>query len=382
MNANRALPASPVRVARVEAFVLRSPIETPVQTSFGVMHDRPALFVRVEDHDGAHGWGEVWCNFPSCGAEHRARLIDTVLAPLLTSRAFEHPMEAFGFLGARTSVLALQSGEPGPFAQCIAGLDLALWDLCARRAGQPLWRYLGGTTDEVSVYASGINPTQPERLAAQRRDDGYRAFKLKIGFGEARDLANLQAMRELLGPLAPLMADVNQAWDLAESLRMAPRLAPFDLRWLEEPMRADRPWAEWRQLADACPVPLAGGENLAGSDAFAVAVASGSFRVLQPDLAKWGGISGCWPVVEHARAAGLRYCPHYLGGGIGLLASAHVLAAQGGSGLLEVDANPNPLRTDVAPVFSRPNEGRCRLGESPGIGEIPDIASLARTLTG
>ncbi|MCC2676318.1 MAG: Mandelate racemase/muconate lactonizing protein, partial [Ramlibacter sp.] len=152
------LPAAPVHPARVEAFVFRCPIATPVRTSFGTMHDRPAVFVRVEDADGAVGWGEIWCNFPSCGAEHRARLLDTVLAPLATSRSFTGPAEAFEWLSARTAVLAIQSGEPGPIAQVIAGIDLALWDLCARRAGQPLWRYLGGTRDEVVAYASGINP--------------------------------------------------------------------------------------------------------------------------------------------------------------------------------------------------------------------------------
>lgn len=380
MTASRPLPSAPVRPVRVQAFVLRSPIETPVQTSFGIMYDRPALFVRVEDADGTQGWGEVWCNFPSCGAEHRARLVDTVLAPLLTAQAFADPKQAFDHLTQRTAVLALQSGEPGPFAQCIAGLDLALWDLCARRAGLPLWRYLGGSSDEVEVYASGLNPTAPERVVEQRRSEGYRAFKLKIGFGEDRDIGNLTTLRHLLGPEAPLMADVNQAWDPEQAQRMAPLLARFGLGWLEEPLRCDRPWSEWQQLAAACSVPLAAGENVMGPESFALAVASGALRVLQPDLAKWGGISGCWPVVEWARAAGLRYCPHYLGGGIGLLASAHVLAAHGGEGMLEVDANPNPLRTELAPVFSAPVEGRCRLGDAPGIGRLPDVEALARSL--
>ena len=332
----RPLPSLPVRPVRVQAFVLRAPIATPVQTSFGTMHDRPALFVRVEDEDGAFGWGEVWCNFPSCGAEHRARLVETVLAPLLTARAWPDPAEAFESLSRATAVLALQSGEPGPIAQAIAGLDLALWDLCARRAGQPLWQLLGGEGDEVAVYASGINPTNPERIVAERHDDGYRAFKLKIGFG---------------------------------------------LGWLEEPLRADRPWSEWQQIAAAGAVPLAGGENVAGHEAFDAAIASGALRVLQPDIAKWGGVSGCWPVVQRGLAAGLRYCPHYLGGGIGLLASAHLLAAvQAPAGMLEVDANPNPLRTLLAPVFTRPQEGRCRLGTAPGLGIGPDLDAVRREI--
>ena len=129
-------------IARVEAHVLRWPVRVPVRTSFGTMHDRPAVLVRVVAEDGAFGWGESWCNFPSCGAEHRARLIETVLAPLLVGRAFASPEEAFRELSAKTAVLAIQSGEPGPIAQAIAGVDIALHDLAARRAGVPLWRHL------------------------------------------------------------------------------------------------------------------------------------------------------------------------------------------------------------------------------------------------
>ncbi|CAN7686454.1 mandelate racemase/muconate lactonizing enzyme family protein [Variovorax paradoxus] len=372
------LPLSPVHAARVEAFVFRCPIATPVRTSFGTMHDRPAVFVRVEDRDGATGWGEVWCNFPSCGAEHRAKLVDSVMAPLLASRAFDGPAEAFDWLTQRTAVLAIQSGEPGPMAQVIAGIDLALWDLCACRAGQPLWRYLGGAHDGVGVYASGINPDRPQDLAAARLAEGYRAFKLKIGFGRERDLANLAAMREVLGPDLPLMTDANQAWSLDEARAMTPQLEAFNLGWLEEPLRADRPWHEWQQLSQATGIPLAAGENIAGPAAFDAAIAQGVLSVLQPDSAKWGGISGCWPVIARGQAAGLRYCPHYLGGGIGLLHSAHLLAAAGGGGILEIDANPNPLRTALAPALSRVTEGRCSLGEHPGIGVAPDLDAVAQ----
>jgi L-alanine-DL-glutamate epimerase-like enolase superfamily enzyme len=371
-----ALPAPPLRIARVETFVLRSPIDVPVRTSFGVMHDRPAVFVRVDDADGASGWGEVWCNFPACGAEHRARLVDTVYAPLLVGRDFEGPAAAFRALEEATAVLAIQSGEHGPMAHALAGIDLALWDLCARRAGQPLWRYLGGTSGTVPVYASGINPDRPQDVVARRRGDGYRAFKLKIGFGRDVDVRNVQAVRELLGAETPLMVDANQGWTLEQALAMAGALEPFGLGWLEEPLRADRPWDEWQQLARAARIPLAGGENVAGGAAFAAAIGSGALRVLQPDVAKWGGLSGNWDVVHAAMQAGLRFCPHYLGGGIGLLHSAHLLAAAGGDGLLEVDANANPLRSVVAPVFEQPAGGRCDLGDEPGIGPLPDMPTL------
>lgn len=363
------------RLERIEAFVFRAPVDTPVQTSFGIMRDRPAVFVRITDAEGACGWGEVWCNFPTVGAEHRARLVDSVFAPLLAGRTFASPEVAFLDLTAKTEVLAIQAAEPGPIAQCIAGLDIALWDLHARRAGKPLWKLLGGASASVPVYASGLNPTAPEALAEQRLADGYRAFKLKVGFGLERDRANLKSLRALIGDL-PLMVDANQAWDLDTAIEMAEAFEDFDLGWLEEPLRADRPWSEWQQLARKAAPGLAAGENMATFAGFEAALESHALGVVQPDIAKWGGFTGCLTVAKKILAHRTRYCPHYLGAGIGLLASAHLLAAVGGDGLLEVDANPNPLRTLTCGSLGRVVEGIATLSDRPGLGIDPDLQAL------
>ena len=365
-----------LRLISLQAFVLRCPSPVPVRTSFGTMHDRPAVFVRAESADGAVGWGEIWCNFPACGAEHRARLLDTVVAPLLLKQDFADPAQAYAHATRKTEVLALQSGEPGPIAQVISGVDLALWDLCARRAGLPLFRLLGGQQARVPVYASGINPEGALAVVQRKHAQGYRAFKLKIGFDDAQDIDNLGALRGWLGPEAALMADVNQAWDLHHALAMLPLLEPYGLAWLEEPLRTDSSLADWQQLKVGARIPLAAGENLIGAPRFAQALESQAFGVLQPDIAKWGGISGCWPVIQQIRESGVRFCPHYLGAGIGLMASAHVLAAAGGDGMLEVDANDNLLRSLLAPPFAQVVDGCITLDETPGIGVTPDIAAL------
>lgn len=238
--------AENVRIANVEALVFRAPVAEPVETSFGTMQDRPMVLVRVTDSDGITGWGEVWCNFPACGAEHRARLIHTVFAPLLIGLPCADPGGHWKNLTARTRVLAIQSGEAGPFAQAIAGIDVALWDMQARRAGVPLWRLLGGEVPEVKLYASGLNPTAPEKLAASRYTEGYRAFKLKIGFGRKLDLRNIAAIQEVIGPECPLMVDVNQGWDLHDAAAELGVLSEYALGWIEEPIAADRPWARPR----------------------------------------------------------------------------------------------------------------------------------------
>jgi L-alanine-DL-glutamate epimerase-like enolase superfamily enzyme len=362
----------------IRVHVYRAPTERPVQTSFGVMLNRPMIAIEATDHDGTTGWGEVWCNFPSCGAEHRAHLIDQAIGAAATSQAFPSPNHLFDFLTERFAVLAIQAGEVGPIAQAIAGIDIAVWDLVARRAHQPLWRVLGGTSGTVKVYASGLNPTAPEQLAKARQDEGFTAFKVKIGFGMDLDLRNLDALRGVLGDDVQLMADANQAWSEAEAGAAVPLLEPYRLSWLEEPLRADQPWSTWQRVKSRTSIPLAAGENICGIDAFEDAIRAGALSVLQPDIAKWGGISACIKVAHAIRASGARYCPHYLGGGIGLVASAHLLAAIGGDGMLEIDANPNPLRSFIGGPIADIGAGHITLDQEPGLGIIPDLGAIDR----
>lgn len=375
----RELP--PIHLAKVEALVYRAPIAEVVQTSFGTMYDRPAVLVRVEDREGGVGWGEIWCNFPGVGAEHRARVLESCVAPILLEQAWEHPRQAFDALTRRLHILAIQSGEPGTIAQTIAGADIALWDLAARRLGQPLWKLLGGAA-EVGVYASGLSPTCPEKLAAAKRDEGFRVFKLKVGFDAERDVANLRALRELLGPDTALMVDANQAWTPANAVEMSRRLAEFNPVWLEEPIPADHPLAVWERLAKDASLPLAAGENMRGEEQFAAAIGSGAFSVIQPDMGKWGGFSGCLSVARMAIARGRMLCPHWLGGGVGLMASMQLKAAVGGPGYVEVDSNPNPLRELFAAPCSRVDNGAVVLPDEPGLGMTPDLDAARSFLTG
>src|SRR6185312_6976345 len=137
----------------------------------------------------------------------RTRLINEVLAPAAIGLSAEEPSAIFEKLTEGTSVLALQSGEPGPFAQSIAGIDLALWDLYAKRNKTPLWKLLGGSGGTIRVYASGINPTGTREMAEAAFRRGHRALKLKIGFDPASDRVNLAALREVAGN-GMLAADV------------------------------------------------------------------------------------------------------------------------------------------------------------------------------
>jgi D-galactarolactone cycloisomerase len=373
-----------MHIDRIRAWVLRAPIARPVATSFGIMLDRPAVMLELTDRDGATGLGEVWCNFPNVGAEHRARMAVHTLGGLVTSQAWHKPEAMFDHLSAASQVLALQSGEAGPFAQVIAGLDMALWDLHAKNLGQPIWRLLGGQA-RMQTYASGLAAQDQPQLALQSKAAGHSAFKLKVGFGLEKDQVALRALREALGETAQIMLDANQAWDVSTATQSMAALAEQAPAWIEEPLRCDAPWPDWQTLAARIATPIAAGENLR-AEQFDAALASTSLRYLQPDIAKWGGFTGCLRVGRRAIEQGALLCPHWLGGGIGLKASMHLLGALNADlrnrpAMVEWDANPNPLRELMSGGLPAVKAGWIELDAQPGLGVMPQMDVLPIVLS-
>ncbi len=220
----------------------------------------------------------------------------------------------------------------------------------------------------VPTYASGIHIRDAPKIIARCREEGHDAFKIKIGFDLSRDVSETLQIAESLVPDERLFADANQGWDTDQAIAYLQGVAGCPLGWLEEPIIASAPPEDWAHVRKATNTPLAGGENLAGVDNFGRAITGGAFVYLQPDLAKWGGITGCETVARRALASGVTYCPHFLGGGIGLMASAALLAAVGGRGLLEVDVNPNPSRTSFDLFAPDRPHNRLHLPQAPGLG--------------
>ena len=365
-----------ITLKKIDAFVYRAPIKEPIVTSFGSIPARVALLIRAEDKDGAHGWGEVWANFPPSGAESKARLLETIVAPTAVGRTYASPTAAWIDLTNRMRRNAIQSAEPGPFAACIAGIDVALWDLVARRAGVPLWHALGRTDKPAPLpaYASNLNPKGAPEYVAACRERGYRAFKLKVAFNLDSDLDNVRRISHGLREGEHFMIDANQGWDLATARPAVEAFSQYPLQWIEEPICADDPPEHWAELAMLSRVPIAGGENIMGLAAFDAAITAGHLGVIQPDICKWGGLSGCLPVAQRAVKAGRRYCPHWLNSGIGLLAAAHLLAAAGGDGFLEHDAMEAPLQAVLAQPLPPLVDGSFALPDAAGLGVEPDLA--------
>ena len=368
--------AAPVRVRSIAPVPLEMPLGRSVSTPMATISNQVSLLVHACDEDGVEGWGEVWCNFPRFGIRHRARLLSEVLAPALVGRSFASPVDAWTHATAFSNVLRLQSGESGPIAAVIAGVDIALWDIAAKRAGQPLWRVLGGTLGRVPVYASIGRADDVLPVVERCLGEGFRAFKVHSTGMVAEHLAAVRPLRAMIGDACELMLDVNASWDAETAIATVGQLAGERLSWLEEPIPADAPAATWRRLAAVAPMPLAGGENLLTPAMIDDAFATDALSVMQPDITKWGGFSGALPVARRAVADGRRFCPHMFSGAPGVLAAAHLLAASGSrDGLLEYPVGRNPARDAL---LGRPAaNGVLDLGEAPGLGLDVDLERLA-----
>ncbi len=250
-----------------------------------------------------------------------------------------------------------------------AGIDTALWDLFARKANLPLREYIrSNARDKIPAYASGIQVSAAKDMLPVARQAGFRNFKRKVGFHRENDIIDIRSAFEGLSKSETLAADANQGWALGEALHFLDGAAGLPLQWLEEPIAVYSQPSDWRTLAERSHVPIAGGENIAGFEDYSKTISQGSLGVIQPDVTKWGGVTGSLQVGREAMSAGRRYCPHFLGGGIGLAASAEIVAALGGDGLLEVDANVNPLRTALFDGAEPIHDGLCCCQDAPGLG--------------
>ena len=367
-----------MKITAIRIVILGTEIEEPVRTSFGMMTHRHAILVEVRTDEGLSGWGESWSNFPTWSHFERIHTIGDGLAPLLLG---EDPLEVARLhrkMRTATFILARQWGAPGPIAQAISALDIALWDLLGQARGQPIHELFGGAVvDGIPVYASALGPRDPAPLVAAMQARGVEAFKLKVGFGRDTDARNLERLRDFVGSEGRLMVDANQAWDDRATLEMAGLLERYRVEWLEEPLPADR-WRELATLRLQLPVKVAAGENVSDLAGFRRLLELEAVDIAQPDVCKIGGLSEARAACQLAAAASVPFAPHYLGGAVGLVASLHLFAATAGGVIMELDSNPNPLREELGGDLVVVTGGKLPLPPGPGLGLVPDERLIRR----
>lgn len=273
-------------------------------------------------------------------------------------------------------------------------VEVAVWDLLGKAAGQPLWRLLGGTTDRFRAYASTgervTTEVRVERLV-KWRDTGVGAAKIRFHDPDWRqDLKVVEAARVAVGEGTDLMVDANQgwrmpgdltpSWDLTTATECAHALGALGVYWLEEPLDTNA-IDDYFRLRNASPIPIAAGEMVRSLSATRHLVESGAVDVIQNDVALAGGIGGCRRVAEWALSAGIIWSPHTWSTGYGLLANLHAALAWSGSEYLEVPFDPpawSPERRDymLPLLLELDSEGFLVAPPGPGLGVEPDFVAL------
>ena len=361
----------------VDIFPIRSAGGPGPNMALGLMPTRPALLIRVRSEDGCDGWGEIWANFPPRANIHKAHVVEDVIAPRLRGFSFTEPAEADLFLRETLSIYFLHVGQTRVLEHILAGIDVALWDLALRSAGQTFAAHMGLSESSSHTYASSINPPDLERLIPLHAGWGQSQFKLKLGFDDTADRAFVRKAAAILPPGARLMLDNNQTWDLPRAEAMLRSLEDFEPLFAEEPIPADSDHSDWEHLARITAIPLAGGENLYGMEEFLRMVEAG-LLYLQPDVAKWGGVSGAL-ALANALPSGVVLWPHFMGTAVGQVAALSVAAAVGAGSVCEMDVNANPLRTGLCGSVLSICDGRVALPSAPGL-VVPPCGSRLEEL--
>ncbi len=372
--------ADPLLIRQVVAHPLRAALPTVQRTSQG---DWPALeIVLIEIHtdSGLVGLGECLARR---GATGYARFIRDALAPKLIGRS-AHDRRALW--AAMRGVLTGRLG--GMLVESIAGIDIALWDLAGKAAGQPIWRLLGGVgRARVDAYASSINWADQGRMEAEVEralGQGFRQIKLKIGNPVLDTIAWARRAREMVGPGIALYADANWIYETGDALRVGKVLADLDFGWFEEPLRPDD-HAGYRRLAQHLPMRIAAGESDFVARQSAELVADHTLGVIQPDVARSGGITEAWRIAEHAALHDVAYAPHIgWSGSVCAAASLHLAAAAESFLTFECMVFDNPLRQALTSPLEGDvtllQDGKLVVPDRPGLGVdlLPDALHRLR----
>jgi L-alanine-DL-glutamate epimerase-like enolase superfamily enzyme len=308
-------PTEADRIRRVDLSSVTLPLDTPISDAKVLTgRQRPMteivlLFAEVHTVQGHHGIGFSYSKRAGGPAQyaHAREVADDMIGedPSDIGRIYQK------LLWAGASV-----GRSGVATQAIAALDIALYDLKAKRAGLPLSKLLGSYRDSVQSYnTSGgflhIGIEEVKERATQSLADGIGGIKIKVGQPDSRiDLERVAALREHLGPNVPLMVDANQQWDRPTAMRVGRTLEQFDLVWIEEPLDAYD--AEGHaQLAAALDTSVATGEMLSSVGEHISLIENRSVDIIQPDAPRIGGITPFLRLAALADQAGLQLAPHF-----------------------------------------------------------------------
>lgn len=385
-----------MKITGIETFCLSWKMPYTLTYARGEYGAREALLVKVHtDHPDIAGWGEsaMW------GGPHASSVavVEREIAPLVVGQDPRRPE----FLWEKVYQETYYHGRKGMVLACLSGIDIALWDIVGKCAGQPLWRLLGGFGRPLSSYASAgyyrhdypLDAFAADVEAARRA--GYRGYKMKIGnvpqvvhggvlenvphrLDIDADLERVRVAREAIGSDRNLMCDASTSLRSRVAMRYAAQLEPLEVRWFEEPTQPEDVEG-CAELARRTRIPIAGFETETGKYQFARLIDAGAIQVVQPDVVQVGGISEALKIAHYAQMRHLAFTIKNYSTAVSLAACLQLLHALPNGDYFECDQDPNPWRDEIQrkPIFTM-EDGMVAPVDAPGLGIEVDEPALER----
>ena len=376
-----------MRITNIEGFNLSSPLERPFGWSNGWISARVVGLLKIETDEGITGWGEGYV-----GA--RGDFVKQLFGDLLIGA---DPLNRNALWQGMFDRVYNGNNAGGFGGSAISAVDIALWDIAGKAAGQSVSDLLGGRVrDKVAVYATGLYYTEgefPTRLldeATMYVELGFKGMKTKIGgLPIAEDVRRVGAIRGAIGDDIRLMVDANQAYPASTAIRIGNQLADLDITWFEEPVNAKDVDA-YLQVQAAVPMPVAGGENLRTRYEFNDFFARRAYDIAQPDVVNAGGITEMRNIAMNANSCGILVNPHVWGSPVMIAASLHLASTippcppayeprpYEQEPVMEFDRTPSGIREGITAEPFDQQDGFITVPTAPGLGVEIDEDAVRR----
>ena len=319
-----------MKISSIKSHILRYELDKELGYSQQYYKHRTAHLVEIETDEGITGWGE--CFGPGNIALANKYIVEKVIQPLIIG---EDPINK-EYIWHKVYNLLRDSGQKGMPIQALSGIDIALWDILAKKAKLPLYQLLGGKTNsKIPVYGYGmmLQKKSVEELcelfkkeANQIKEKNFKAMKMKVGLGPKEDLKLVSAVREAIGDDFKLMVDANHAYNKNDALYVGRGLDEMEIYWFEEPV-APEDYDGYKELKEKLKTNIAGGEAEFTKYGWNQLIKKNCIDIAQPEVCGLGGITEYLKVSALAQSNFIPIVNHVWGSALSVAVNLHLLTS-------------------------------------------------------